>query len=88
MDTITIHTIAIIAFIIWSFPLGLFRSRFRKMVYQTDSWWINVKPVFWEEIKVLFGFHQRTKRAELRVINFYRFYLIVYFAILILIRST
>ena len=88
MDTITIHTIAIIAFFIWSFPLGLFRSRFRKMVYQTDSWWINVKPVFWEEIKVLFGFHQRTKKAELRLINFYRFYLIVYFAILILIRST
>ena len=88
MDTITIHTIAIIAFIIWSFPLGLFRSRFRKMVYQTNSWWINVKPVFWEEIKVLFGFHQHIKRAELRLINFYRFYLIVYFAILILILST
>lgn len=88
MDTITIHTIAIIAFFIWSFPLGLFRSRFRKMVYQTDSGWINVKPVFWEEIKVLFGFHQLTKRAELRVINFYRFYMIIYFAILILILST
>ncbi len=88
MGTINIHTIAVIAFFIWSFPLGLFRSRFRKMVYQTDSWWINVKPVFWEEIKVLFGFHQHTENAELRVINFYRFYLFVYFAILILILST
>jgi peroxiredoxin Q/BCP len=87
MDTITIHRIAVIAFIIWSFPLGFFRSRFRKMVYQTDSWMINIKPVFWKEIKVLFGFHHLTERAELRVIDFYRFYLIVYFAILVLILS-
>lgn len=71
-----------VAFIIWSFPLGLFRSRFRKMVYQTDSFWINIKPVFWEEIKVLFGVHGRTDSGELRLINYYRFYLLVYFVIL------
>ena len=71
-------TIALLAFLIWSFPLGWFRSKFRKMVYGTDSWWINIKPVFWREIKVLCGFHRRTGKNELRLIFFYRFYLTVY----------
>lgn len=75
-------TVATIAFIIWSFPLGLFRSRFRKMVYRTDSWWINIKPVFWREIKVLLGFHELKNATDLRLVNFYRFYLAVYFVIL------
>jgi len=40
---------------------------------------INIKPVFWEEIKVLFGYHNQKNNADLRIISFYRFYLIVYF---------
>jgi len=74
-----LNFIATVAFIIWSFPLIYFRSRFRKMVYNTDSWLINIKPVFWEEIKVLFGYHNQKNNADLRIISFYRFYLIVYF---------
>lgn len=80
-----LHTAALIAFFIWSFPLGMFRSRFRKMAYHTDSWWINVKPVFWEEIKVLSGFHSHTDPADINLIRFYRFYLAVYFAILLVV---
>lgn len=77
-------TIALIAFLIWSFPLGWFRSKFRKMAYGTDSWWINIKPVFWREIKVLFGFHDRSRKSELRLITFYRFYLAVYILLFML----
>ncbi len=43
-----------ILFILWSLPLMNYRSRFRKMVYRTDNWTINVKPVFWKEIKAIF----------------------------------
>jgi hypothetical protein len=67
-----------IAFIIWSFPSGVIRSRFRKMVYKTDSWLINIQPYFLEEAKVLFGFHNMKKKEEIVLINFYRFYLIIY----------
>jgi len=84
----SLNFIAIAAFIIWSFPLTYFRSRFRKMVYKTDSWLINIKPVFWEEIKVLFGYHNRKDTSDLRLIDFYRFYLIVYFFILTIIIFT
>ncbi len=41
-------------FIIWGLPLTHYRSKFRKMVYQTDDWRINFKPVFWKELKGLF----------------------------------
>ena len=62
--------------------MGLFRSRFRKMVYQTESWVINIKPVFWQETKVLFGAHDISSAKDLRLINLYRFYLVVYFSLL------
>lgn len=75
-------SIITIAFIIWSFPLTYFRSRFRKMVYKTDSWWINIKPVFLKEFKVLLGFNNQKDVLDLRFIRFYRFYLIVYFFML------
>lgn len=68
-----------IAFFVWSFPLGVFRSRWRKMVYQTDSWWINIQPYFWRELKVLFGFIKLTKPEEVSMVKFFRMYLIVYF---------
>jgi len=40
---------------IWGFPLGYYRSKFRKIVYNTDNWIINFKPLFWKELKGLFG---------------------------------
>ncbi len=68
----------LIAFIIWSFPSGIIRSRFRKMVYKTDSWLINIQPYFLEETKVLLGMHNIKKDENRRLISFYRFYLVVY----------
>ena len=68
-----------ILFFIWGLPLGYYRSKFRKIVYQTDHWIINIKPVFLKETKALFGniFPDNIDYIKLR--NFYRFYLIIYF---------
>lgn len=72
------QTLFLILFVIWSFPSGMIRSRFRKMVYKTDSWLINIQPYFLEETKVLFGIHNIEKKENLKLINYYRFYILVY----------
>ena len=36
--------------IIWGIPSTFFRSKFRKIVYQTDDWKINIKPLFVKEL--------------------------------------
>ncbi len=66
------------AFMIWSFPLGYYRSKFRKIVYQTDDWTINIKPVFVKEVKGLFQNLYPDNKEYLKMRNFYRFYLVVY----------
>jgi septation ring formation regulator EzrA len=43
--------ILLIILFIWGFPSTYFRSKFRKIVYQTDDWKINIKPIFLKEIK-------------------------------------
>ena len=43
-----------IALIVWGIPSTFFRSKFRKIVYQTDDWKINIKPLFIKELKGLF----------------------------------
>jgi len=67
-----------ILFVVWGLPLGYYRSKFRKIVYQTDSWIINIKPVFRKEIKALFGNMYPENKTYKRFRNFYLFYLIVY----------
>lgn len=71
-----------IAFFIWSFPVGVLRSRWRKMVYQTDSWLINIQPYFWKELKILFGFQRMEKPEQQKLVNYFRVYLLVYFLLL------
>jgi len=72
-----------ILFVAWGLPLTYYRSKFRKMVYQTDSWVINIKPVFWKEIKGLFGniYPDNPKYKKFR--NFYLFYLTIYLLLFI-----
>lgn len=69
----------LILFVVWGLPLTIYRSKFRKLVYQTDSWIINLKPVFMKEIKALFinSYPENLKYLKFR--NFYRFYLVIYF---------
>lgn len=68
----------LLLFIIWGLPLGYYRSKFRKIIYQTDSWIINIKPVFWKEIKGLFTTLYPTNLKYKRFKRFYLFYLIIY----------
>lgn len=73
-----LDNIWLILFFAWGLPLTYYRSKFRKMVYQTDNWTINIKPYFGKELKALFGNLHPDNRAYLKLRNFYRFYLIIY----------
>ncbi|PQJ79835.1 hypothetical protein [Polaribacter porphyrae] len=73
-----------ILFLIWSFPMGIYRSKFRKIVYKTDSWLINIKPLFIKEFKGLFGNLYPDNIEYLKQRNFYRFYLGVYGVLFVL----
>jgi len=72
-----------ILFAVWGLPLGYYRSKFRKIIYQTDSWLINIKPVFWREIKGLFGTIYPDNIKYKRFKKFYLIYLAVYFLLFI-----
>ncbi len=68
----------LILFVVWGLPLTYYRSRFRKMVYQTDHWLINIQPKFTKELKGLFGYYHPDDASFIRQRNFYRFYLLIY----------
>lgn len=73
----------LILFIFWGLPLTIYRSKFRKIVYQTDSWTINIKPYFWKELKALFGNMYPDNANYLKFRNFYRIYLSIYLLLFI-----
>jgi thioredoxin-dependent peroxiredoxin len=73
-----LKNIWLILFIAWGLPLTFYRSKFRKIVYQTDNWTINIKPYFMKELKALVGNIYPENKDYLKFRNFYRFYLIVY----------
>ena len=75
--------------VIWGIPSTYFRSKFRKIVYQTDDWKINIKPLFMKELKGLFFNIFPENTDYIRVRNQYRLYLVVYlflFIIYVLIK--
>ena len=69
--------------IVWGLPMTYYRSKFRKIVYQTDDWLINIKPLFIKELKGIFGNMYPNNPKYIKQRNFYRFYLIVYIVLLI-----
>ena len=82
-------TYVFVLLVIWGIPSTYFRSKFRKIVYQTDDWKINIKPLFIKELKALFFniFPENTDYIKVR--NQYRLYLVVYlflFIIYVLIK--
>lgn len=79
-----INNIWFILLLIWGLPLGYYRSKFRKIIYQTDSWIINIKPVFGKELKGLFGNTYPNNKNYTKLKNFYLFYLIVYLILFLL----
>lgn len=68
----------LILFILWGLPMTYYRSKFRKIVYQTDHWLINIKLLFIKEVKGLFGNLYPENKEYLKQRNFYRFYLGIY----------
>jgi len=77
MDFIKEH-IWLILFFVWGLPLTYYRSKFRKLVYQTDHWVINIQPKFIKETKALLGFYHVDDVNFIKQRNFYRFYLTIY----------
>jgi len=80
---ISTKNILFVIFMIWGFPLGYYRSKFRKIIYQTDSWTINIKPIFWKELKGLFGTIYPENSMYKKYRNFYLFYLFIYLMLLL-----
>ena len=79
----SLKPILLIILFILGIPSTYFRSRFRKIVYQTDDWKINIKPVFIKELKALFinVFPEDSEYIKIR--NYYRVYLVIYLIIFI-----
>jgi len=74
----------LIILIIWGIPSTYFRSKFRKIVYQTDDWKINIKPLFKKEIIGLFSNMYPNNKEYLKTRNYYRIYLVVYLILFII----
>ena len=76
--------IILIVLIIWSLPSFYFRGKFRKIVYQTDDWKINIKLLFIKELKGLFFKLYPNDKLYLKVRMYYIIYLVIYFGLFIL----
>ena len=70
--------------IVWGIPSTFFRSKFRKIVYQTDDWKINIKPLFVKELKGLFFNIFPNNNDYIKTRNQYRLYLGVYLFLFII----
>ena len=72
-----------ILLVIWGIPSTYFRNKFRKIVYKTDDWKINIKPLFKKEIIALFSNLYPENNEYLKTRDQYRVYLLVYLLIFI-----
>lgn len=71
-------TIVLGLLFLWGIPSTYFRSKFRKLVYQTEDWKINIKPLFKKEIQGLFYNLYPQNKAYLKLRKQYRLYLLIY----------
>ena len=72
-----------ILLVVWGIPSTYFRSKFRKIVYKTDDWKINIKPIYKKEIIALFSNLYPENNEYLKTRDQYRAYLLVYLLIFI-----
>ena len=80
-------TILLIVLFIWGIPSTYFRSKFRKIVYNTNDWKINIKPLFKKEILALLRNIFPDNKEYIKTRNYYRIYLIVYSIIFLIYFS-
>jgi|TARA_Y100000817_G_C16655290_1_gene454721 peroxiredoxin Q/BCP len=76
-----VTNVLLVLLILWGIPSTYFRSKFRKIVYQTNDWKINIKPLFKKEIMGLFLNLYPDNKEYIRVRNYYRIYLLIYLVI-------
>ena len=78
VNNLTMKLFIFILLILWGLPSTFLRSDFRKIVYKTKDWKINIKPIFLKEIKgLLFNIYPENEKY-LKSRNLYRIYLLVY----------
>ena len=77
-------TLLFILLILWGLPSTFLRSKFRKIVYQTNDWKINIKPIFIKEVKALFFNMYPDNKNYLKTRNSYRLYLFIYLLIFLI----
>ena len=70
--------ILLIILILWGIPSTYFRSKFRKIVYETNDWKINIKPLFKKELSGLFFNIFPNNKDYIKTRNYYRLYLFIY----------
>lgn len=80
-------TVFFVLLLVWGIPSTYFRSKFRKLVYQTEDWKINIKPLFKKELVGLFSNLYPEDPDYLKLRNQYRLYLLVYLALFLVYAS-
>lgn len=80
----SVKTILLVVLFIWGIPSSFIRSKFRKIVYQTNDWKINIKPLFFKELKGLFINLYPEDANYIKIRNYYRVYLLIYLVLFIL----
>ena len=71
-------TLLLIILFIWGIPSTYFRNKFRKIVYKTDDWKINIKPLFKKELIGLFSNLYTSNKEYIKTRYYYRIYLFIY----------
>ena len=74
----SLKTIVLIILFVWGAPSTYFRSKFRKIVYKTNDWKINIKPLFIKEIKGLIINIYPENSKYLKIRKYYSLYLMIY----------
>tara|TARA_Y100001954_G_scaffold139412_1_gene148616 strand:- start:3285 stop:3551 length:267 start_codon:yes stop_codon:yes gene_type:complete len=87
MEMVLEKNVLLIILFVWGIPSTYFRSKFRKIVYKTDDWKINIKPVFKKEIVGLFTNLYPGNKDYIIIRNQYRIYLLIYLLLFILYSS-
>ena len=77
-------TLLLIILVIWGMPSTYIRSKFRKIVYKTDDWKINIKPVFIKELTGLFSNLYPSNKEYIKTRDYYRIYLFIYIILFII----
>ena len=74
----SLKTVLLIVLFIWGIPSSFIRSKFRIIVYQTNDWKINIKPLFVKEIIALFSNMFPENSNYIKTRDYYRIYLLIY----------